>query len=141
VQFVAEQDGVKYIDDSKATNAHAAKGSLSSFESVIWIVGGLLKGVDLAPLIVSSAKKLKAAVLIGADTSELERLFSEKLPQLPLRVMTGEPMSQAVVVATELASSGDTVLLAPAAASMDQYRDYADRGEQFQKAVKEQLGL
>jgi UDP-N-acetylmuramoylalanine--D-glutamate ligase len=141
VQFVAEKDGVKFIDDSKATNAHAAKGSLASFDSVIWIVGGLLKGVDISPLVVASAKKLKAAVVIGADTSELERLFSEKLPDLPLRVMTGKPMSQAVMVATELASSGDTVLLAPAAASMDQYRDYADRGEQFQKAVREQLGL
>jgi UDP-N-acetylmuramoylalanine--D-glutamate ligase len=137
VQFVGEIGGVRYIDDSKATNAHAARGSLSSFESVVWIVGGLLKGVDISPLLVASSKRLKAAVLIGADTSELERLFSENLPQLPLRVLTGEPMSQAVKVATELASSGDTVLLAPAAASMDQYLDYADRGEQFQKAVRE----
>ncbi len=137
VQFVAERSGVRYIDDSKATNAHAAAGSLSSFESVVWLVGGLLKGVDISPLLKTYGGKLKAAVLIGADTSELERLFSEHLPSLPLRVLTGEPMSQAVKVAAELASAGDTVLLAPAAASMDQYRDYADRGQQFQQAVGE----
>ena len=137
VQFVAERSGVRYIDDSKATNAHAAAGSLSSFDSVVWLVGGLLKGVDVSPLLRDYGSKLKAAILIGADTSELERLFSELLPTLPLRVLTGEPMSQAVKVAAEMAIAGDTVLLAPAAASMDQYRDYADRGEQFQRAVME----
>ena len=135
VQLVAERSGVRYIDDSKATNAHAAAGSLASFDSVVWIVGGLLKGVDISALIKSHAERLKSAVLIGADTSELERLFSELLPTLPLRVMTGKSMSQAVKVAAEMATAGDTVLLAPAAASMDQYRDYVDRGEQFQAAV------
>ena len=141
VQLVAEVGGVRFIDDSKATNAHAAAGSLSSFESVIWIVGGLLKGVDVSELLVTQSKRLKAAIVIGADTSELERLFSEKLPQLPLRVMAGQPMAQAVKMATELAQAGDTVLLAPAAASMDQYRDYAHRGQEFQKAVREHYGL
>ena len=135
VQLIAERAGVRYIDDSKATNAHAAAGSLSSFDSVVWIVGGLLKGVDISALITTHSKRLKSAILIGADTSELERLFSELLPSLPLRVMTGKPMSQAVKVAAEMAAAGDTVLLAPAAASMDQYRDYVDRGEQFQAAV------
>lgn len=135
-QLVAIRGEVRFVDDSKATNAHAAAGALASFESVIWIVGGLLKDVDITPLVKKHAERLKAAVLIGADTSELERLFSEELPQLPLRVMTGKPMSQVVVVAAEIAEAGDTVLLAPAAASMDQYRDYADRGEQFQMAVQ-----
>ena len=135
-QLVSVKDDVRFVDDSKATNAHAAAGALGSFESVIWIVGGLLKGVDIKPLVKKHSSRLKAAVLIGADTSELERLFSQELPQLPLRVMTGKPMSQVVVVAAELAAAGDTVLLAPAAASMDQYRDYADRGEQFQNAVR-----
>jgi len=137
VQFVREREGVRYVDDSKATNAHAANGSLGSFESVVWIVGGDLKGVDISPLLKSHAKRLSAVVVIGADTSELERLFSKELASVPLRVLTGESMSQAVKVAAELAVSGDTVLLAPAAASMDQYRDYADRGEQFQNAVRE----
>jgi UDP-N-acetylmuramoylalanine--D-glutamate ligase len=136
VQLVETVSGVSYIDDSKATNAHAAAGSLSSFEQVIWLVGGDLKGVDLSSLIEQQGPRLKSAVLIGADTSELERLFSEHLPQLPLSVMTGKTMAEVVEVAAQLAVSGDTVLLAPAAASIDQYRDYADRGNQFQDAVR-----
>ena len=136
VQLVEVIDGVRFIDDSKATNAHAAAGSLSSFESVIWLVGGDLKGVDISDLVRNQAKNLKSAVLIGADTSELERLFSELVPELPIIVMTGKSMAEVVSVAAREAASGDTVLLAPAAASMDQYRDYADRGNQFQVAVR-----
>ena len=136
VQLVASINEISFVDDSKATNAHAASGSLSSFSSVIWIVGGLLKGVDPAPLIEQHGSRLKAAIVIGKDTSELEAHFSRLLPQLPLRVLTGESMENAVKAAVELAQAGDTVLLAPAAASMDQYRDYADRGEQFQAAVR-----
>jgi UDP-N-acetylmuramoylalanine--D-glutamate ligase len=141
VQLVAEVDGVRFIDDSKATNAHAAAASIASFESVVWIVGGLLKGVDISPLLEKHSKKLRAAVVIGADTSELERLFGEKLPELPLKVLTNAPMSNAVAAAVEFAQPGDTVLLAPAAASMDQYRDYADRGLAFQTEVRKRFGL
>lgn len=141
VQLVAEVSGVRFIDDSKATNAHAAAASLGSFESVVWIVGGLLKGVDISPLLEKHAKRLRAAVVIGADTSELERIFTEKLPELTIRILTAAPMSEVVGVAVELAQSGDTVLLAPAAASMDQYRDYADRGLSFQAEVKRRFGL
>lgn len=137
VQLVLEKNGIRYVDDSKATNAHAANASLSSFENVVWIVGGLLKGVDIGPLVQEHAQRLKAAIVIGKDTSELRELFSQLLPDLTLRVLTGETMSEAVKAAIEIADSGDTVLLAPAAASMDQYRDYADRGLQFQQAVRE----
>lgn len=140
-QLVAQVDGVVFIDDSKATNAHAAAASLSSFSSVVWIVGGLLKGVDISPLLEKHGKRLRAAVVIGADTSELERLFCAKLPDLTLRVLTSAPMSEAVNVAAELAQPGDTVLLAPAAASMDQYLDYADRGLAFQREVRKRFGL
>lgn len=136
VQLVAEHQGIRFVDDSKATNAHAAAASLSSFDSVVWIVGGLLKGVDISDLIVQNLARLKAAVVIGKDTTELAALFSKLAPKLPLRVLTGESMAMVVQVARELAQQGDTVLLAPAAASMDQYRDYADRGMQFQQAVR-----
>ena len=79
---------------------------------------------------------MRAAVLIGADSLELQRLFSDVLPELPVRVVSGEPvMDQAVRLAAGLAQAGDAVLLAPAAASMDQFLDYADRGNQFIAAV------
>jgi UDP-N-acetylmuramoylalanine--D-glutamate ligase len=140
IQKVLDQHGLVFIDDSKATNAHAANASLASFDSIVWIVGGLLKGVDPAPLLIDHGKRLKAAVVIGADTAELEALFAKHLPNLPLKVISGEEiMSQAVSSALEFASSGDTVLLAPAAASMDQFQDYADRGDQFQAEVRRQV--
>jgi UDP-N-acetylmuramoylalanine--D-glutamate ligase len=137
IELVAEVSGVRYVDDSKATNAQAADASLSSFESVVWIVGGLLKGVDPAPLIEKHANRLKAAVVIGSDTQELEQLFAKLCPDLKVRVISGSGvMEQAVRAASEQAADGDTVLLAPAAASMDQFKDYADRGRQFQQAVR-----
>jgi UDP-N-acetylmuramoylalanine--D-glutamate ligase len=140
IQKVLMQDDVLYIDDSKATNAHAANASLDSFESIVWIVGGLLKGVDPTPLLQQHGAKLRAAVVIGVDTQELEGLFATHLPNLPLRVISGERvMQQAVSAAIELARPGDTVLLAPAAASMDQFQDYADRGNQFQSEVRRQV--
>jgi UDP-N-acetylmuramoylalanine--D-glutamate ligase len=77
-------------------------------------------------------------VIIGHDTGELERLFSEGLAELPVRVISGDRvMHQAVRAAMELAKPGDVVLLAPAAASMDQFQDYADRGNQFIEAVED----
>lgn len=140
IQKVLQHDGVLFIDDSKATNAHAANASLSSFDSIVWIVGGLLKGVDPTPLLLEHGSKLKAAVVIGADTHELEGLFANLLPNLPLKVISGESvMEQAVGSALGFAGPGDTVLLAPAAASMDQFQDYADRGNQFQAEVKRQV--
>ncbi len=140
IQKVLDYEGVVFVDDSKATNAHAANASLASFDSIVWIVGGLLKGVDPTPLLLDHGAKLKAAVVIGADTLELEGLFANLLPNLPVRVISGERvMEQAVAAAVEFASPGDTVLLAPAAASMDQFQDYADRGNQFQAEVLRQV--
>lgn len=135
-QLVADISGVRFVNDSKATNPHAADSSLRSYDSVVWIVGGLLKGTSPRELIAEHANRLRGAVLLGADSSELQRLFSELLPNLPLRVITGDSvMMKAVQQAAELAKLGDVVLLAPAAASMDQFRDYADRGNQFISAV------
>ena len=137
IQRVAELAGVTFVDDSKATNAHAADASLKSFESVVWIVGGLLKGVDPAPLIKKHASRLRGVVVIGADTSELEVILATGYPNLEVRVISGENiMNQAVLAAKSLAHVGDVVLLAPAAASMDQFKDYQDRGNQFQAAVR-----
>lgn len=137
-QLVAEIAGVRYVNDSKATNPHAADSSLRSYDSLVWIVGGLLKGTSPRELIESHGSRLRGAIIIGSDTQELERLFSEVLPGLPVRVISGERvMQQAVRAAKELAKPGDVVLLAPAAASMDQFHDYADRGNQFIAAVED----
>lgn len=135
---VSEIGGVLYVNDSKATNAHAADSSLSSYDSVVWIVGGLFKGVDPGELINKHGSRLRAAVLIGKDTEQLAKLFSELLPDTPISVISGESvMRDAVLAASKLAQPGDTVLLAPAAASMDQFKDYADRGESYERAVRE----
>jgi len=137
-QPVAEVGGVLFVNDSKATNAHAANSSLSAYDSVVWIVGGLFKGVDPAELIKKHGTRLRAAVLIGSETEQLAKLFSELLPDTAISVISGDSvMKDAVLAAQTLAEPGDTVLLAPAAASMDQFRDYAHRGESFVRAVGE----
>jgi UDP-N-acetylmuramoylalanine--D-glutamate ligase len=140
-QLVAEIEGVIYVNDSKATNAHAADSSLSAYDSVIWIIGGQFKGVDPSQLMKKHASKLRGAVLIGSETEQLAQLFSEVLPESAISVISGDSvMRDAVLAAKELAAPGDTVLLAPAAASMDQFRDYADRGDKFEQAVRELRG-
>lgn len=137
IQLVAEIDGVRYVNDSKATNEHAADASLSSFESVVWILGGLLKGVDISGLVSKFATRLRAAVVIGAERAEILHALQEFAPEVPVIEIenTKEVMEQAVARASGLAKSGDVVLLAPAAASMDQFIDYQDRGQQFMDAV------
>jgi UDP-N-acetylmuramoylalanine--D-glutamate ligase len=142
-EVVAEIDGILWVDDSKATNAHAADAALSGFTNVVWIAGGLLKGTDPAPLVAKHAKRLRGAVLIGSDRSALRDAFERHAPGVTVvEVGDGETdgvMSAAVRAASSLAQSGDVVLLAPAAASMDQFTDYADRGSRFAQAVREQL--
>ena len=144
IELVARIDGVVWIDDSKATNAHAADAALSAHASVVWIVGGLLKGVDPEPLVARHAGRLRAVVVIGEERSVLLKAFERHAPGVPvLEVSTSQTdqvMSAAVRAAASVAQSGDVVLLAPAAASMDQFTDYADRGRQFTAAVQERLG-
>ncbi|NBX22970.1 MAG: UDP-N-acetylmuramoyl-L-alanine--D-glutamate ligase [Microbacteriaceae bacterium] len=139
-ETVAHVDGVTWIDDSKATNPHAADASLRANESVVWIVGGLLKGVSLDELISRHASRLKAAVVIGADRSEVVSAFTQHAPHLPVvEVRAGETekvMTEAVSAASSFVAHGDVVLLAPAAASMDQFTDYAHRGRLFAEAVR-----
>ncbi|CAM3043990.1 UDP-N-acetylmuramoyl-L-alanine--D-glutamate ligase [Saccharomonospora xinjiangensis] len=137
---VAELDGVRYIDDSKATNPHAAAGSLLAHPSVVWIAGGLLKGASVDELVAAVAGRLRGVVLLGADADRFAEALARHAPDvLVRRVGPGddEPMTAAVKAARELARHGDSVLLAPAAASMDMFRDYAERGEAFAAAVAE----
>ncbi|MCB1280630.1 MAG: UDP-N-acetylmuramoyl-L-alanine--D-glutamate ligase, partial [Salinibacterium sp.] len=143
-EIVAESAGVRWVNDSKATNAHAALASLGSFDSVVWIIGGLFKGTSPAELVHAVSARLRGAVVIGTDRSAVLEAFARHAPQLPVievdTLDTKEVMPTAVRLAAGLAADGDVVLLAPAAASMDQFRDYADRGEQFANAVNDLLG-
>ena len=144
IELVAEAGGIRWIDDSKATNPHAADASLNSFERVVWIVGGLLKGVDVSALVAKHAAKLAAAIVIGKDRELVLAALAAKAPTVPVIEVLADSgaavMDEAVAVAGGLATDGDVVLLAPAAASMDQFKDYADRGDCFAVAVRTLVG-
>ena len=144
IETVAEAGGIRWIDDSKATNPHAAEASLRAFPRVVWIVGGLLKGVDADALVAAHAARLRAAIVIGIDRDALMAAFRRHAPEVPLFEVVAEDtetvMPEAVELAASVAEAGDTVLLAPAAASMDQFADYADRGRRFHEAVRARLG-
>jgi len=129
-EVVAEVDGVRFVDDSKATNPHAALASLEGREEVVLIAGGLAKGVDLRPL-GSAARALTAVVAIGEARWEVVRVFEGIVPTRMASSMEG-----AVRAAMELSSKVGTVLLAPACASQDMFRDYAERGERFAAAAR-----
>jgi UDP-N-acetylmuramoylalanine--D-glutamate ligase len=142
IELVAEANGIRWIDDSKATNPHAADASLASFESVVWIVGGLLKGVSINSLVAKYRAKLAAAIVIGKDRSAVLEAFAAEAPEVAVAEITAadaEVMTAAVEVAAKFAKNGDVVLLAPAAASMDQFKDYADRGNSFATAARQMI--
>jgi UDP-N-acetylmuramoylalanine--D-glutamate ligase len=132
--------GVRYVDDSKATNPHAAEAALAAQAParVVWIVGGLLKGASVDQLVARHADRLRAAVVIGVDRTEIVAALARHASDVPVvEVEAGDdgPMPIAVRRAAAFARPGDVVLLAPAAASMDQFADYADRGAAFAAAV------
>ncbi|MBK3580853.1 UDP-N-acetylmuramoyl-L-alanine--D-glutamate ligase [Streptomyces sp. MBT65] len=140
IAHVADVDGVAYIDDSKATNTHAAEASLAAYESIVWIAGGLAKGATFDELVAKSAKRLRGVVLIGADRALIAEALARHAPEVPVvdlaRTDTGA-MLAAVQEAQRLAAAGDTVLLAPACASMDMFANYTKRGDAFAQAVRE----
>lgn len=143
-EVISRQNGVTWVDDSKATNAHAALASLRAHDRVIWIVGGLLKGVEIDDLVAEVVGRLKAAVVIGEDREAVLGALQRHAPQIPVFEVnpseTKAIMRSAVEHAIAVAQDGDTVLLSPAAASMDQFVDYADRGNQFVAAVRMIVG-
>ncbi len=144
IEVVATALDIRWIDDSKATNPHAADASLTAFKSVVWLVGGQLKGVDIDGLVASHVSRLRGAVIIGVERGALRDAFRRHAPQLRVfeidETDTGLVMPNAVRLAASVAEAGDVVLLAPAAASMDQFADYAERGRLFQDAVRDYLG-
>lgn len=135
MQRVAEIRGVTWINDSKATNIGACVAALQGYvRKVILIAGGQAKGADMNELVPAIIEKAKGVVLMGKDAPLIEKA----LQGTSVPVYSAENMSQAVQIAAKLASSGDSVLLSPACASLDQFKNYQDRGNKFTKAV---LGL
>ena len=144
-QHLATVDGIGFVDDTKATNPAAAAASLQAAERVVWIAGGDVKGADLDPLVAAVAERLAGVVLLGLDPAPFTEALSRHAPEVPVRRIdpgeTGDVaartrlMEDAVQAARSLATAGDVVLLAPAAASIDQFRDYAERGDLFAAAV------
>ena len=144
IEIVARHAGVTWVDDSKATNPHAAASSLTAYPGAVWVVGGLLKGVDIADLVSTRGVGAKAAIVIGSDRTAVVAAFERHAPAVPLFEVdadeTEEVMTRVVELAAGVAHDGDVVLLAPAAASFDQFASYADRGRRFAAAVKERIG-
>lgn len=144
IATVAEQDGVRWVDDSKATNCHAAQTSLLAYGPVVWIAGGMAKGQEYDDLVVAVRERLRGAVLLGVDRERIREALARHAPDVPVvdvaRTDTGA-MDDVVDAAASMAREGDTVLLAPGCASWDMFRDYGHRGDVFAASVRRRLGL
>ena len=139
IETVAVKDGVTWVDDSKATNPHAADASLKAFDKVIWVAGGQTKGVHFDDLVATHKDRLQGAVLIGVDRADIADSLRRVAPGVPVVELDGTTravMASAVAEARRLAKPGDTVLLAPAAASRDIWTGYDVRGDDFADAVR-----
>jgi len=139
IATIGEIGGVTYVDDSKATNAHAAAASLSAYDHVVWIAGGLAKGARFDDLVVGAAGRLRGAVLLGADRALIREALARHAPDVPVAEVESadtEVMDHVVGAAQRLAQPGDTVLLAPACASWDMFASYGERGDKFAAAVR-----
>jgi UDP-N-acetylmuramoylalanine--D-glutamate ligase len=155
IALVRERDGVVWVDDSKATNPHAARASLLAYDPVVWVAGGLAKGASFDDLVRTVAGRLRGVVLLGRDRDVIAEALARHAPDVPVIVVENretavtegdrasdetQPMRRVVAAAAGLARPGDTVLLAPGCASQDMFTDYAARGDAFAAAVQELTG-
>jgi UDP-N-acetylmuramoylalanine--D-glutamate ligase len=145
IAVVAERDGVTWVDDSKATNPHAAQSSLQAYDPVVWVAGGLAKGASFDDLVLAVRDRLRGVVLLGRDRDVIAAALSRHAPDVPVIVVGdgetgpvdgGHAMERVVSAAAELSRPGDTVLLAPGCASMDMFANYGERGDAFADAVR-----
>ena len=149
-QIVAEHEGVTWVDDSKATNPHAARAALEAYPQIVWVAGGQLKGADVDQLVAQVADQLTAVVLLGADRQQFADALARHAPHVPVEDagvtdhgdMPGLHLLMDDVVArcARLAAPGQVVLLSPAAASLDMFPSYGSRGDTFADAVRRHLG-
>ena len=139
IATVAQHEGIRWVDDSKATNCHAAQTSLLAYESVVWIAGGMAKGQEFDELVRLTADRMRGVVLLGVDRDKIREALMRHAPNVPIvevpRTDTGA-MDDVVVAAAAMASDGDTVLLAPGCASWDMFGDYAHRGDAFADSIQ-----
>lgn len=144
IEVVAVAAGITWVDDSKATNPHAADSSLAAYPGAVWVVGGLLKGVDLSALVAGRGARVRAAIVIGVERTAIAEAFARHAPAVPVfevdHAQTEDVMTEVVELAAGVARDGDVVLLAPAAASFDQFESYSDRGRRFADAVRQRIG-
>jgi UDP-N-acetylmuramoylalanine--D-glutamate ligase len=130
---------VRYVDDSKATNPHAAASSLQAYDTVVWVAGGLAKGATFDDLVERVRGRLRGVVLLGRDRGVIAEALSRHAPDVPVIEVAGDDtsvMDRVVGAAAGLALPGDTVLLAPGCASMDMFANYGVRGDAFAESVR-----
>jgi UDP-N-acetylmuramoylalanine--D-glutamate ligase len=136
---LGELAGVRYVDDSKATNPHAATSSLQAYDPVVWVAGGLAKGAAFDDLVRAVRARLRGVVLLGRDRAVIAEALARHAPDVPVIEVAGDDtavMDRVVTAAAGLAQPGDTVLLAPGCASMDLFANYGARGDAFAESVR-----
>ncbi|RYU11853.1 UDP-N-acetylmuramoyl-L-alanine--D-glutamate ligase [Nocardioides iriomotensis] len=139
IQEVAVVRDVRYVDDSKATNPHAAQSSLQAYDPVVWVAGGLAKGASFDDLVRTVRDRLRGVVLLGRDRGVIADALARHAPDVRVITVEGEDtsvMDRVVGAAADLAQPGDTVLLAPGCASMDMFANYGARGDAFAESVR-----